>query len=89
VRIADERTLRCRGDGVEPYVLHHWLVKPWLEPTHDGVYSRLLRRLLNADDVAVRVPPETVPRWLRTGPLASAERLRINASERLRTRGGA
>jgi hypothetical protein len=87
VRIADERTLRCENAaGEPPYVLHHWLVKPWLEPTHDGVYSRLLRRLLFGGDVAVRVPADAVPRWLRTGPLASAERLRINARERLRQR---
>jgi hypothetical protein len=87
VRIADERTLRCEtADGAEPYVIHHWLAKPWLEPTHDGVYSRLLRRLLSGDDVAVRVPDEAVPRWLRTGPLAGAERLGINARERWRAR---
>ena len=90
VRIADERTLRCEtADGAEPYVIHHWLAKPWLERTHDGVYSQLLRRLLNGDDVAVRVPAEMVPLWLRTGPLAGAERLRINARERMRARGRA
>ena len=88
VRIADRATLRCvNAAGDEPYVIHHWLAKPWLERTHDGVYSQLLRRLLGADDVAVRVPAEMVPLWLRTGPLAGAERLRINARERMRARG--
>ena len=30
-------------DGSEPLVVHHWLAKPWLEPTHHGVYSQLLQ----------------------------------------------
>jgi hypothetical protein len=83
--VADERTLRCTyDDGVEPYVVHHFIVKPWLEPTHHGVYSQLLRRLLTADDVAIRVPEAMVPLRLRRGPLAYAERLRVNARERIR-----
>jgi hypothetical protein len=85
LRIADEQTLRCEhADGTEPYVIHHWLVKPWLEPTHHGVYSRLLRRLLVGEDVAVRVPPEQIPLRFRTGVRAYAARKRINAAERLR-----
>ena len=83
--VVDEAGLRCAyDDGVEPYVVHHFIVKPWLEPTHDGVYSRLLRRLLVSDDVAVRVPDEMIPLRLRRGPLAYAERMRVNARERLR-----
>ena len=85
LRVAHERTLRCRyADGVEPYVVHHFIVKPWLEPTHHGVYSQLLRRRLVSDDVAVRVPEEMVPLRLRRGPLAFAERMRVNARERIR-----
>ena len=85
VEVIDERRLVCRyPDGAEPYALHHWNAKPWLEPTHDGVYSRLLRRLLVSDDVAVRVPDEMIPLRLRRGPLAYAERMRVNARERLR-----
>jgi hypothetical protein len=85
LRIVDERSLRCASDdGIEPYVIHHWLVKPWLEPTHHGVYSRLLRRLLIGDDVAIRVPGEQVPRRFRSGLRAYAERKRINAAQRLR-----
>jgi hypothetical protein len=83
--VADEATLRCAyPDGTEPFLVHHHVVRPWLEPTHHGVYSRLLRRLLIGDDAAVRVPQETIPVWLRSGPRAWAERLRINARERLR-----
>jgi hypothetical protein len=85
LRISDERSLRCAyDDGVEPYVVHHFIVKPWLEPTHHGVYSRLLRRLLVGDDVAIRVPEPDIPLRLRTGPLAYVERKRINARERFR-----
>ena len=57
LRLVDAGTLRCAyHDGAEPFLVHHHTVKPWLEPTHHGVYSRLLRRLLIAADVAVRVP---------------------------------
>ena len=85
LRVADERTLRCAyDDGTEPYVVHHWLAKPWLEPTHHGVYSQLLRRLLVGDDVAIRVPEDEIPLRFRSGLRAYAERKRINARERLR-----
>jgi hypothetical protein len=85
LRVADEQTLSCEhADGTEPFVIHHWLVKPWLEPTHHGVYSRLLRRLLVGEDLAVRVPPERIPLRFRTGLRAYAARKRVNAAERLR-----
>jgi hypothetical protein len=85
LRVADGDSLRCEyEDGTEPYVVHHWLAKPWLEPTHHGVYSQLLRRLLIGDDVAIRVPEEEIPLRFRSGMRAFAERKRINARERLR-----
>jgi hypothetical protein len=85
LRIADERTLRCRyRDRVEPYVVHHFATKPWLEPTHHGVYSRLLRRALLADDVAIAVSAKELPLRLREGLRAYADRKRVNAGERWR-----
>ncbi len=85
LRVADERSLRCAyADGTEPYMIHHWLAKPWLEPTHHGVYSRLLRRLLVGEDVAIRVPPQMIPLRFRHGVAAFADRMRINARERFR-----
>jgi hypothetical protein len=85
VTVVDRSRLRCRiADGREPLVLHHWLAKPWLQRTHHGVYSQLLQRLLAADDVAIRVPPDQLPLRFRRGPLAFAERKRINARERIR-----
>jgi hypothetical protein len=85
LRISDERTLRCAyGDHAEPYVIHQYVRKPWLEATYHGVYSRLLRRLLIADDVAVRPPTARIPLRMRTGALARAERARVNAADFLR-----
>jgi hypothetical protein len=84
VASVDERTLRCAyADGTEPYVLHHYGPKPWIEPTHHGVFSRLLRRLLVADDVEVKVPESKLPLRMRKGVLALAERKRVNARERI------
>ena len=68
LRVVDERALRCAyADGVEPYVVHHWLAKPWLEPTHHGVYSRLLRRLLVGEELAIKVPERLIPLRFRAG----------------------
>ena len=37
------RALRCAyADGAEPFVLHQFVRKPWLEPMYHGIYSRLL-----------------------------------------------
>jgi hypothetical protein len=85
LEIADASALRCAyADGTEPFVVHHFGVKPWLERTHDGVYSRLLRRLLATGPI--EVDPRELPLRLRCGPLASAERRRIDAGQRLRWR---
>ena len=85
LRVADERTLACGyEDGTEPFLVHHHVVRPWLEQTEHGVYSRLLRRLLVRDDVAIRVPEPDVPAWLRTGPRAWALRARHDLRARLR-----
>jgi hypothetical protein len=89
LRVADEAALRCRyRDGAEPYVVHQYVRKPWLEATYHGVYSRLLRRLLIGDDVAVRPPEEAIPTRMRRGARAGAERARVNATDFLRWRLG-
>jgi hypothetical protein len=75
VRIADRQTLRCRERGARsPYFLHHASHKPWLVELRTNVYSRLLTRLLLADDVAIRLDPSELPARLRTGPRARVER---------------
>ena len=83
--VVDEGSLRCAyRDGTEPYAVHHHTSKPWLEPTYHGVYSRLLRRALIGDDLAVRVPERDLPLRLRRGLRAFAARTRVNARERVR-----
>jgi hypothetical protein len=85
LKVIDEATLRCGyDDGLEPFLVHHLAVKPWLEPTHHGVYSRLLRRLLVGPGLAVRVPEDELPLRMRTGLLAYAERARVNVRELFR-----
>jgi hypothetical protein len=85
VKVVDEQAVRCAlDDGTVPYVLHHYLAKPWLELTHHGPYSRLLRRLLVGPRLAVRVPEADLPLRFRTGSLAYIERKRVNARERFR-----
>ena len=80
LRVVDERVLRCRyRDGTEPYVLHHFALKPWLERTFDSPYARLLRRLLVGPDVAIRVPERTLPLRFRTGAMAWVSRMAVNA----------
>jgi hypothetical protein len=75
----DPRTLRCHnGAGNQPYLLHHILRKPWLSPMPESAYSILLRRLLNGDDVAVRVPAHLIPLRLRRGRLARADQRRAS-----------
>ena len=84
VRLIDEATLRCAyDDGAEPYALHHYAVKPWLDPARHGIYSRLLSRLLSGDDVAIPIADAKLPRRLRSGPLAWLDRKRVDLGETL------
>lgn len=84
----------------EPYVLHHVDRKPWLASTRANAYSRLLPRLLLADDVAVRLDQGRVPRRFRrgfegllgrlgaeAGGLAWQQRGRVGLRRRLADRG--
>jgi hypothetical protein len=90
VNVVDVDALRCvYEDGTEPYVLHHSLSpKPWQEPSYDGVYSRLLRRLLSGADVPVKLPVREIPLGLRTGPMPYLERQRVKLGQQLRWRLG-
>jgi hypothetical protein len=82
LRRPDEATLRCAyRDGTEPYALHHFAVKPWLEPARHGAYSRLLRRLLTGTDVPMRVSEEELPLRLRSGARAWLDRKRVDLGE--------
>jgi hypothetical protein len=84
LRVIDERTLRvAHRDGTEPYAVHHFATKPWLEPTHHGVYSKLLRRLLTGPGVAMTIEEEKLPLRMRSGPRAWVARKRVDVRETL------
>jgi hypothetical protein len=81
----DEQGLSCRyHDGVQPYVLHHVLGKPWAAHTRINMYSRLLPRLVLAPDVELRLRPDQVPRRLRGTRVAAAVRLASSGRASLR-----
>jgi hypothetical protein len=70
LRIVDRRTLRCDNAGHEPFQLHYWNhPKPWRADARPHLamdaYVELLARLLCADDVPIRLDPQTLPVWLR------------------------
>ncbi len=84
LRLFDASGLRCAyRDGTEPYLLHHYLRKPWLEGVYHGVYSRFLARLLVGDELAITVPREQVPPRMRIG---SARPRRADLGQRDRPR---
>jgi hypothetical protein len=83
--LLDEAGLRCAyTDGTEPYVLHQFIRKPWLEPMYHGIYSRLLARLLTGPDVPVRMPDEEIPLRLKPGLRAKLERRRVDVLDLVR-----
>lgn len=85
LRLRDVDALRCSyRDGTEPYVVHHFVRKPWLEPTYHSVYSRLLARALLGADVAIRIRPEEVPLRLREGGRARRARAAASTKDFLR-----
>jgi hypothetical protein len=83
--LRDEGTLRCAyRDGTEPFALHHFVRKPWLEPTYHSVYSRLLVRALRGPGVAIEVADDELPLRLRKGGAARRARRRASARDFLR-----
>jgi hypothetical protein len=89
-RVIDSKTLTCRTAGGErPYLLHHIGPKPWRGQHPANAYTKLLPRLLFADDVAVRLDPSELPAGLRPGARGAVERLRLQVglgAHRLRRR---
>ena len=84
VRVVDDRSLRCAyRDGTEPFALHHFGTKPWLEPARHGPYSRLLRRLLTGPDVPIAVGERELPNRLRSGLGPWLDRKRVDVAETL------
>ncbi len=75
---------RCAyQDGTVPYVVHHLDRKPWNEQMPSSIFSRLLIRYLHGPGLAIEVPPEELPPWLRDGARARVARARVDARDRL------
>jgi len=72
LQIIDAGTLRCHSALGEPRILHACLGrKPWLRHgVRRNAYFELLRRLISAPDIALKVPKERLPLWLRPGSAA-------------------
>jgi hypothetical protein len=86
VSLDDAETLRCSySDGVQPFLLHHVLRKPWLAATKSNVYSRLLPRVLTSMDVEAPLDPSRLPRRLTRARGAAADRRRADVQATLRT----
>jgi hypothetical protein len=70
--VVDARTLRCEADGNPSLFLHFtgqpkpWQPRGWLRLRFPA-FNRLLRRVLDGDDLVLRLPSAKIPRWLRTG----------------------
>lgn len=64
------------ADGTVPLLLHHVGRKPWIQPTFESPYTRLLSHFLLSPGLAVQVDPAQVPLRLRPGFLAAVERKR-------------
>ena len=75
VRVVDSRTLRCDMKGQAPLFLHctgqpkPWQPRGWLVRRF-GAFNSLLTRVLTGEDVRLRLPPEQIPPWLRSGARA-------------------
>jgi hypothetical protein len=73
VEIEDVESLRCSLDGAPTRLLHYpdspkpWQRRGWLRAGATA-YAKVMRRLLLAPDVALRLEPADVPVWLRPGP---------------------
>jgi hypothetical protein len=73
------------AEGERPYMLHHTLKKPWLEPLPSNPYTELLRNYVHAPD-APRVDESLLPRFLRSGAFGTTARVARGTRGRVRSR---
>jgi hypothetical protein len=72
ITVEDAETLMCKVNGASKTILHYldspkpWEPSGWLRLGAPD-YVRLMRRLLFATDVPLRLDPRHVPLWLRPG----------------------
>ena len=70
--VVDAETLRCEADGNAALFLHFtgqpkpWQPHGWLR-LRFRAFNRLLTRVLEGDDLALRLPSAKIPPWLRAG----------------------
>jgi hypothetical protein len=79
-RIRRVRGVRCVGpNGLEPYLLHHILRKPWLAHTRRNVYVDVLRHVLWAPEAQIVLNHGDVPLRLRPSRVGRLELRRVSA----------
>jgi hypothetical protein len=88
--VCDEGSARCRyPDGeepfLEPFLLHHVIRKPWLDPTPANPYTTLFVRLLLESDLPIRLTPRDLPLHLRSRTYWSMARARTTFRRRMRS----
>lgn len=82
--VCDEGSARCRyPDGEEPFLLHHVIRKPWLDPTRANPYTTLFLRLLLESDVPIRLTRRDLPLHLRSRTYWSMARARTTFRRRV------
>jgi hypothetical protein len=76
------------GNGIAPYLLHHFWKKPWLSPLEPSIYSELFTRLVTDKDAPIRLEKREIPLRLRDSRFAPIDRWRVSvqlaASRRFR-----
>lgn len=72
------------GDGTEPFLIHQFVRKPWLEPMYHSVYSELLARAWSQPGATVELSTDEIPLRMRHGTLARLERRRVDIQDLLR-----
>jgi hypothetical protein len=88
VRIIDEQQLTCSLEGEPTTILHYtrspkaWETRNWWRVRRDA-FTRLLPRLLFADDVPIKLPRRSVPIWARPGRSAIGSLHLIDSAHRL------
>jgi hypothetical protein len=85
LRLLDAKTLACRyPDGQRPFAIHHvGRGKPWFARTEPNVYSRLLPRLVLADDLTLRLDEDELPLRFRSGARARLDLARTQLQTRI------
>ncbi len=89
VSVVEPATLSCRYLGHPVMLLHNnggaklWNRTAWRRVTRENAYLRLLQRLLTGPDIAIRIPEQNLPPWLRARTSARAATALLYGCNRL------